>query len=750
MTLARVAVLATFALLLGARAALAQDVRPPPNTDVDALIRVLEDDQARARLLDELRRLAPPTQPPGTAAPPQAAAVPLDAVPGAVPLGRPNSGAGALVLFSNALSSIGDRIADIAFAMSSPRGIARWFAEQSAPERRQFWMALLAYLASTVFPALVVWWAARRLLRPATDKLERRAAAASWWRRIPYAAANILLLVAPIAAFAVVGFAFLAILRTPDGVRLIILPVLTAVIAALASNAVAKAILAPLAPALRPVPLRNEVAAYLYVWVRRMVDLLVYGYFLTQAVLLLGVPPAAYAFLVRLIGLLLALLVGVLVLQNRQPVQRWLGGLGGERVRPAAVRVVRERVAASWHILALLYVTAAWAVWMLDIPGGFTLIARNTLATVGIILLAWFAVRFVGQVLHRAFGVSEDIRKQYPFAAARADLYLPLARRGIVVLVQAVAALAILQVWGVDILAWFASDAGRQVLSRAMHIAVILGIALLALELSNALVHLYLDVRSEDEDHMPSQRIRTLLPLIRNVLIVVISVMTGLVVLSELGVSIGPLLAGAGVAGVAIGFGAQTLVKDFITGVFILIEDSLHVGDVARLGGKEGVVESMTIRTVRLRDTDGTVYTIPFSSVAMIENLTKDFSYAVVDVRVAYNQDYERVVAVLKDIGHELKSDARLGRGMLGPIEIMGLEEITDTALVVRVRIKTRPQRQWELRREFNRRVKLRFDREGIEFPFPRAAPPFKAIADLRAEAEAKPDAPPDAQPAKP
>ena len=706
--------------------------------DIDALIRVLQDDAAHARLLEELRRLAPPpaTTPAATAVPAPPAATAATPAP---PTSRPDSGAGMLAVFSNALSSLGDRVAEVALAMGSPRGIVRWFTDQSAPERQTFWTALLLYLALTVAPALAVWWSVRRLLRPATTRLEVRAAATTWWRRIPYSVLNSLLLIAPILAFALTGYALLAVLQPSEGVRLIILTALTAVIAALASNAVAKALLAPLTPGLRPLPMRNETAAYLYVWVRRTVDLLVYGYFLTQAALLLGVPPAAYAFLVRLIGLLFALLLAVLILQNRQPVQRWMAGLGGERVGPNAVRVMRERLASSWHVLALLYVGAAWAVWMLGIPGGFTLIARNTMASAVIVVITWFLVRVIGQALHGAFGVSEEIRRQYPFAAARADLYLPLTRRSIVILLQALAALAILQVWGIDILEWFTSDAGRRVLSRALHIAVILGIAVLALELSNALVHLYLDARSGDEDHVPSQRIRTLLPLIRNVLIILISVMTGLVILSEIGVSIGPLLAGAGVAGVAIGFGAQTLVKDFITGVFILIEDSLHVGDVARLGNKTGVVESMTIRTVRLRDFDGTVYTIPFSSVAVIENLTKDFSYAVIDVRVAYNEDYERVVKLLKDIGHDIKADPQLGRAMLGPIEIMGLEEVTDNALVIRVRMKTRPQRQWDVRREFNRRVKVRFDKEGIEMPFPRTAPPPKpsAIEPPVPEAEA-------------
>lgn len=677
-----------------------------PPGDLDVLVRILENDATRARLIEELRQAATP-----------AVAEPTPAEPTRP---RPDSVAGLIAVISAGLTDFGERISDAGASLLDLRGLSRWFADQVRVEqRRALWGSLALHLLAAIGPGLVVVWFGRRAAVPLVRRLERRADG-TWYLRVPLSIAHFLLQTIPIAALALIGYGVLAVLEPQQTVQLLTLALLSAVVVAMTLAAFARALFAPLTPGLRPIALSDESAAYLYVWARRIVDLLVFPYFIPQVALLLGVPPAVYSFLTRMIALLFALLLCVLVLQNRAPVQRWLLSLGGERLRLAPVRLMRERLAAAWHVLAIAYVLAALGVWMLGVEGGFTLIARNTLTTVAVVGIAWIVVRVINRLIQRVFGVRDEIRHRYPFVATRADRYLPIVRRGIVVLIQAVAALLVLQVWGLDIIAWLSSPVGRDVASRTLHIAMILGIAVLALELANGLVHLYLDVRENaDDDEVPSQRLRTLLPLIRNVLMIVVSTLAGLVILSEVGISIGPLLAGAGVAGVAIGFGAQTLVKDFITGVFILIEDSLHVGDVACLGGKSGVVEAMTIRTVRLRDTDGTVYTIPFSSVAVIENLTKDFSFAVVDVRVAYNQDYERVVQVLRDVGQELKADPRIGRSVIGPTEVLGLEEISESALVIRVRIKAHPQKRWEVRREFNRRVKERFEREGIEFPFP-------------------------------
>jgi small conductance mechanosensitive channel len=210
---------------------------------------------------------------------------------------------------------------------------------------------------------------------------------------------------------------------------------------------------------------------------------------------------------------------------------------------------------------------------------------------------------------------------------------------------------------------------------------------------------------------------RTLLPLIRNAVRIVLISMALLIVLSELGLNIGPLLAGAGVVGLAIGFGAQTLVKDVITGFFILVEESMSVGDVVDLGGHGGVVESMTIRSVRVRDVSGSVHIIPFSSVSTVVNMTKEFAYAVFTVSMAYEEDLDRATGLLQEIGRSLQEDPVLGPSILAAIEVFGIDSFTDISIKLQARLKTRPGRQWAVTREFNRRVKMAFEQAGIEMP---------------------------------
>ena len=187
-----------------------------------------------------------------------------------------------------------------------------------------------------------------------------------------------------------------------------------------------------------------------------------------------------------------------------------------------------------------------------------------------------------------------------------------------------------------------------------------------------------------------------------------------------MGVNIGPLLAGAGIVGIAIGFGAQALVKDIITGLFILIEDTLAVGEVVDVGnGHAGVVEGISIRCLKLRDLEGTVHTVPFSDVTTVKNLTRDYSYYVADVSVAYREDTDAVVAVLRDVAEQLKADPAYGPFMLAPLEVIGVDRFEASAVVVKVRLKTVPSRQWSVGREFNRRLKKAFDAQGIEMPAP-------------------------------
>ncbi|HEX8392638.1 MAG TPA: mechanosensitive ion channel family protein [Longimicrobium sp.] len=216
-----------------------------------------------------------------------------------------------------------------------------------------------------------------------------------------------------------------------------------------------------------------------------------------------------------------------------------------------------------------------------------------------------------------------------------------------------------------------------------------------------------------------TQRARTLLSLLRSIGLVLIVILGIFMVLGSLGVNLGPLLAGAGVIGLAVSFGAQSLVKDIISGLFILFENQFGVGDVIRIEGVSGTVERMTLRVVVLRDVHGVVHIVPNGEIKKVSNLTRTWARVVLDVGVAYREDPDRVIAVLRDVGREMYEDEQWKPLLIDPVEVPGIEAFGDSAVTLRVMAKTLPLKQWDVARELRRRIKYRFDREGIEIPFP-------------------------------
>jgi moderate conductance mechanosensitive channel len=218
----------------------------------------------------------------------------------------------------------------------------------------------------------------------------------------------------------------------------------------------------------------------------------------------------------------------------------------------------------------------------------------------------------------------------------------------------------------------------------------------------------------------PSMRARTMLPLIRNVVFVGLLAIAAIVTAANLGLNVTPLLAGAGVIGLAVGFGAQSLVADLITGLFIIIEDTISVGDSIEVdGGHAGVVETLTIRTVRLRDGQGAIHAIPFSQIKIVKNLSRDFAFAVFEVRVPFSADIDDVTQMIREVGAELMADFRYRREMLGPIEVWGLDRFDPNWMVVKGQIKTLPLQQWSVARAFNVRFKRKMDEVGMDVPVP-------------------------------
>ncbi len=257
-------------------------------------------------------------------------------------------------------------------------------------------------------------------------------------------------------------------------------------------------------------------------------------------------------------------------------------------------------------------------------------------------------------------------------------------------------------------------------LRSGIRIALIIFLTLIILRMIRVLARKLAGLVNQQElDLESTKRAETLGLVIRhslNVLLVAVAVIT---VLSELGIEIGPVLAAAGIVGVAVGFGAQSLIKDMINGFFILAQDQIRVGDVVEVAGKSGLVEKVSLKLTVLRDISGNVHFVPNGAIEIVTNMTKDFSRYLFEIGVTYSQDVDRAVAVIREVDESLRQDPEYRQDIVEPLEILGLDRFADSSVIIRARTTTRPGQQWRIGREFNRRLKQKFDETGISFPFP-------------------------------
>ena len=257
-------------------------------------------------------------------------------------------------------------------------------------------------------------------------------------------------------------------------------------------------------------------------------------------------------------------------------------------------------------------------------------------------------------------------------------------------------------------------------MALGFRITLIAALAWFAVILSHRMIRAFrLFISKNLADAEEVKRAATLGRVFRYIASVIISLITVTLILSELGISIAPILGAAGVVGVAVGFGAQSLVKDYFTGFFLLLENQIRQGDVIQAGGKAGVVEEITLRFVRMRDYDGNVHFVPNGTITTVTNMTRGHAHAVVDVGVAYRENVDQALEIMRQTGAELRADPAFAAKILEDVEIVGVEAWADSAVVLRCRFKVAPIEQWGVRREYLRRLKHAFDVAGIEIPFP-------------------------------
>ena len=312
--------------------------------------------------------------------------------------------------------------------------------------------------------------------------------------------------------------------------------------------------------------------------------------------------------------------------------------------------------------------------------------------------------------------VRPEVVSRYPGIEMRLVLYHRVLLSVVRTLIFLASAIALLQLWGLGALDWLtATELGRRVLSSLVTLSVTLLLALAIWEAVNAGIERHLARLTRDAQIARSARLRTLLPLLRTILSITILIVAGMMVLSQIGVNIGPLLAGAGIVGVAIGFGSQKLVQDLINGIFLLLENAMQVGDQVTVSGLSGTVENLSVRTIRLRAGDGSVHIIPFSSVTSVTNVNRGIGNASVNVCVAYHEDTDRVCEALKETAAGMRNEPDFSAKMLSDLQLWGVDKVDGGGVTIAGQVVCTDSGRWSVQREFNRRMKKRFEDLGIE-----------------------------------
>ncbi|WP_264811754.1 mechanosensitive ion channel domain-containing protein, partial [Gluconacetobacter johannae] len=524
-------------------------------------------------------------------------------------------------------------------------------------------------------------------------------------------------LLPPAAFFGVANLAAPALTDQPRMLAVILIVADSYAIARLV-GVVLNALLSPRLPHLRALPLRDETAGLLAWWITGLALVPIIALCVANVGQVLDLPDRGQDAIGRLIVLVEHLLVAALIVRVRRPVAGFLRPL--RQIHPRLANSIFDGLADGWWIAALVLDFALWLVWAAQIPDGYQRVWRLFLAAAAVLVAFRVLAIILFGLLDRTFLPRPDAGGRMSDLSRRGARYYPFARRGLAWALAAAGLVALLQAWGMPAFQWFGDGRiGRRLVSAAGTIVVALAIGLVVWEYVNVALDRQIDRYTASEQGLRAMRLRTLSPILRTVLMICLVVVVAMTMLSQIGLNIAPLLAGAGIIGVAVGFGSQKLVQDFITGIFLLLENAMEVGDQVTAGGLSGAVETLSIRTLRLRAADGSVHIIPFSAVSTVTNTNRGQGNAAVSVDIAPDQDADHAGEVLKDIVAGLRQDPDFAPGMLGDLEYWGVNAVSAQAVTLAGQVPCTDTARWGVQREFNRRLVQRFTHEGIRLARP-------------------------------
>lgn len=537
-------------------------------------------------------------------------------------------------------------------------------------------------------------------------------------KRLPYSLLCLLLDSLPVLVVPFIALLIVVIDPDADESTTALLRALsiTALIAGALIVAV-RTILAPKRPWLRLALLSDSASVFLFDWTRLLVITTGISAAALETLDDCGLPDRVVEALLKIVTLMLHLMVAVMIMRSRPRVMRFCDR-GDKRGMGANALHLFGRI---WWVVALFFDMGLWLVWAAEIHHGYAAIWKLFLRSAAALVLMRFVSIVLYGVLERVFrtapgwvALSEDTQTRF------SRYYAPAQRMTSVVIVV-LTVLALASAWGAPVKALFGvGGLGYRLISSSMTVLIVLFLGVLVWEATNLTLERYArKVGALEEGAARLARVRTLQPMIRIVLLVVLVAVIGLTVLSEIGVNVAPLLAGASIFGVALGFGSQKLVQDFINGIFLLMENALTVGDAVTLNGTYGVVEHLSLRTVHVRANDGSMNIFPFSSLGQIINYNRDFARAIIVAETGYETDTDDVVAAIKEITAEMRADERFGSLIIDDFQMWGVDALNQTSVTVRGTLPTTTAGRWPVQREFYRRMKKTFEAHGIHLPYP-------------------------------
>ena len=430
----------------------------------------------------------------------------------------------------------------------------------------------------------------------------------------------------------------------------------------------------------------------------------------------LGAPDSIQESLAKCIALVAHGLAVLIVLVSRPVVSSWIR----RQARPGRYwSAVTDGLAAVWPTVAICTIAGSWLVWALDVPDAYRQIIRMVVFTLAVLL----ASRLIGNLALGALDRRMTGLSSAPADTARSRLfgYRNAARLILQMLLVAATLLALTEAWGLPTIRWFGEGhPGHGVADFTLQLLVLAIGGIICWEAADLAFERRVNSLLSASSRSRATRLRTLQPIIRLALLVVIALLVVMTALNAVGINVGPLLAGASIVGVALGFGSQKLVQDFITGIFLLVEDAMDVGDWVTLAGVSGTVEHISIRSIRLRGGDGSVYLIPFSSVTSVNNTNRGLGNAAVTVNVDPSEDTDRISGLLSDIAREMRLETEFAAGMQSDLQLWGVDKVDGSMVTIAGQIVCTDAGRWGVQREFNRRMKLRFEREGVKLATPR------------------------------